>query len=240
MALIERGTLAMAKALIGRIADEVRDRVAGPPRGVERAERASEEPSVLEAPMARDVDSVSDAPSVPHAPSVPDAPRVLAAPSVAAAPSAIAAPTVLAAPSADTSARRADAPSEADVAPPVVASSAVMPSPELATALARCLAEPSFDGLAALSDASHLGLVWRAREEAVAATRQGASGAPALRVVLVRADGEAAVRVETLDLDAAAEGTRLLPRPGALLRAVASVGLRDGARFCSIAHATLV
>lgn len=100
------------------------------------------------------------------------------------------------------------------------------------------LLDPDFSGVRLRVGPSHVAIAWRTSAARLAAARQIAEGPLALRMVAVRQKGELDVEVQTMALGPAEnEGARLVTRPDALLRAVASVGLDDGARFVSIAHA---
>lgn len=101
------------------------------------------------------------------------------------------------------------------------------------------LLDPAFVGVAATREREGMLISWRTTDEQLTSARGIASGARALRIIVVRTSG-VEVAVDTLDLgEVAAEGARLVPTVPGLLRAVASVGLLDGARFVSMAHASV-
>jgi hypothetical protein len=101
------------------------------------------------------------------------------------------------------------------------------------------LLDPAFIGVAATPEREGMRISWRTTEEQLSCARGIASGTRSLRMILVRKSG-IDVAVDTLDLgEVAAEGARLVPSVPGLLRAVASVGLLDGGRFVSMAHASV-
>jgi hypothetical protein len=124
----------------------------------------------------------------------------------------------------------AEGPSPTLVTPPP-------PDPALLESAQRELSDPAFSGMCVVVGSSHVAMAWRTSIERVAAARTLTTGPLALRMIAVRAKGEADVEVETLALGPAEnEGFRLVARPTSMLRAIASVGL-DGERFVSVAHA---
>jgi hypothetical protein len=105
------------------------------------------------------------------------------------------------------------------------------------------LSDPAFVGLGASHEPDGFLLAWRTTSHQLEDAQRVATqkGAPSLRLVLVRADGEVDVAVDTVDLgQVGPEGARLLPAVPDVLSAVASIGLFDGKCFVSMAHATLI
>lgn len=103
------------------------------------------------------------------------------------------------------------------------------------------LRDPSFTGVGACHEPEGLLLSWRTSTEQHedAARQLGAHAVRTLRVILMREE-RGDVAVDTLDLgEVTAEGARLLPTVPSLLSAVVSVGLKDDARFVSMAHTTV-
>lgn len=101
------------------------------------------------------------------------------------------------------------------------------------------LEDPAFLGVAGTRADQGVLLSWRTTDEQLESARGIATGPRSLRLILVRAAGQE-VAVDTVDLgEVAAEGARLVPAVPGLLRAVASVGLFDGARFVSMAHGSV-
>jgi hypothetical protein len=113
--------------------------------------------------------------------------------------------------------------------------------PEPARVPSALLRDPAFAGIGASHEPDGFLLSWRTTREQLEDAARVGSGVPSLRLVLVRAAGEAEVAVDTLDLgEVPREGARLLPEVPDVLSAVASIGLFDGAKFVSVAHATVV